>query len=51
MVLVSQRTGREVPFVVTETHTDAEGDVMQWVLRPEGWKNARIDTIMRVFND
>lgn len=33
LTVVSERTGRQVTFVVTEERRDAEGDIQLWELR------------------
>jgi hypothetical protein len=52
LTLVSQRTGREVVFVVEREDRDAEGDVTLWKLEPADRRLRRgATTTMTIFND
>jgi len=55
VVLLSPRTGNEVRWYLTQTVTDGEGDVLEWVFKPcpeSVSKNADLRALtLRILND
>ena len=50
-VLVSERTGAEIPMYLTKTERDREGDVQCWNFKSASRKPNEKDITVCVFND
>jgi hypothetical protein len=50
-VLVSQNTGKEIPFYWTDTERDAEGDIQCWNFKSAAKDPKLQDLTVTVFND